>query len=169
MLVENMLHQELKPASDPVQVGAGSISVNGLGGMLITLAKCCSPMYGDPIVGYITRGRGVTVHRMDCGNVKSQNEPERLVNVSWGVTPTDETYAVPLEIVAYDRDGLLRDISTVVADEKVNMTKVAVSTRQNMATVKLTMEIRDFHQLTRILNKMERIQNVIEARRAKSA
>jgi GTP pyrophosphokinase len=83
--------------------------------------------------------------------------------------PTEERYAVPVEIVAYDRDGLLRDISTIVADEKVNMTKVAVTTRQNVAVVQLTMEIGNFHQLTRILNKMEHIQNVIEARRRKMA
>jgi GTP pyrophosphokinase len=83
--------------------------------------------------------------------------------------PTEERYAVPVEIVAYDRDGLLRDISTIVADEKVNMTKVAVTTRQNVAVVQLTMEIANFHQLTRILNKMEHIQNVIEARRRKMA
>lgn len=169
MLVENMLQEEPKSVPSYMNVGVNGISVNGLGGMLITLAHCCSPMYGDAIIGYITRGRGVTVHRKDCGNVKSQNEPERLIDVSWGEVPVEETYTVPLEIVAYDRDGLLRDISTVVADEKVNMTKVAVSTRQNMAILKLTMEIHDFHQLTRILNKMERIQNVIEARRARSA
>lgn len=124
-------------------------------------------MPGDPIVGYITRGRGVTVHRADCRNMQAHNEPERLVDVSWGLMPAEERYAVPIEIVAYDRDGLLRDISTIVADEKVNMTKVAVSTRQNVAIVQLTMEIANFHQLTRILNKMEHIQNVIEARRRK--
>jgi GTP pyrophosphokinase len=168
-LIENMLEEESADAASYVQVETGGISIDGLSGMLITLARCCNPMYGDSIVGYITRGRGVTVHRKDCSNMRSHSEPERLVEVAWGHVPTEETYTIPLEIVAYDRDGLLRDISTVVADEKVNMTKVAVSTRQNMAVVKLTMEIRDFHQLTRILNKMERIQNVIEARRRKMA
>ena len=126
-------------------------------------------MPGDPIIGYVTRGRGVTVHRADCRNMQSHSEPERLVDVSWGLMPTEERYTVPVEIVAYDRDGLLRDISTIVADEKVNMTKVAVTTRQNVAVVQLTMEIANFHQLTRILNKMEHIQNVIEARRRKMA
>jgi len=122
-------------------------------------------MHGDDIVGYITRGRGVTVHRKDCTNIQSHSEPERLVEVSWGHLPTEQKYAVPLEIIAYDRDGLLRDISTVIADEKVSMSKVGVTTRQNIATIQVTMEIANFQQLTRILNKMERIQNVIEARR----
>ncbi|MBL8162976.1 MAG: GTP diphosphokinase [Anaerolineae bacterium] len=165
-LVEEML-EEPKPVPSQVHVSANGININGLGGLLVTLANCCSPMYGDDIVGYITRGRGVTVHRRDCGNISHHNEPERLVDVSWGHLPTEQKYAVPMEIVAYDRDGLLRDISTVIADEKVNMTRVAVSTRQNIATVQVTMEIANFQQLSRILNKMERIQNVIEARRRK--
>ncbi|MEZ4666656.1 MAG: bifunctional (p)ppGpp synthetase/guanosine-3',5'-bis(diphosphate) 3'-pyrophosphohydrolase [Anaerolineae bacterium] len=169
---KQMLDQMLespKPLPTQLQVGTGGISISGLGGMLVTLAQCCNPLHGDQIVGYITRGRGVTVHRADCGNMKSHSEPERLIDVTWGQAESDEKYVVPIEIVAYDRDGLLRDISTVVADEKVNMTKVTVSTRHNMAVVHLIMEISNFQQLTRILNKMEHIQNVIEARRKKMA
>jgi guanosine-3',5'-bis(diphosphate) 3'-pyrophosphohydrolase len=148
-----------------VQVDTNGINIMGMGGMLVSLAGCCNPMYGDEIVGYITRGRGVTVHRRDCSNIQSHSEPERLVEVSWGHVPTEQKYAVPLEIIAYDRDGLLRDISTIIADEKVNMSKVGVTTRQNIATIQVTMEIANVQQLTRILSKMERIQNVIEARR----
>lgn len=165
-LVEHLL-EEPRSVPSQVQVETNGINIDGLGGMLVTLAQCCNPLHGDPIIGYITRGRGVTVHRRDCTNMKSHSEPERLVDVSWGTAPIEERYTVPIEIVAYDRDGLLRDISTVVADEKVNMTKVAVSTRQNMAVIQLMMEIVNFQQLTRILNKMEHIQNVIEARRRK--
>jgi GTP pyrophosphokinase len=168
MLVERMAADERSAVPSQVQVETNGVSINGLGGMLVTLAQCCSPMYGDPIIGYITRGRGVTVHRLDCGNVRGSSEPERLVEVNWGVASAEEKYTVPVEIVAYDRDGLLRDISTVVADEKVNMTKVSVQTRHNKAVVQLIMEIANFQQLTRILNKMEHIQNVIEARRGKS-
>jgi GTP pyrophosphokinase len=156
--------EDPKPASPQVQLDPNGINVNGMGGMLMTLAQCCSPMHGDPIVGYITRGRGVTVHRRDCPNVNN-SETERLIDVSWGPEISEQNYAVPMEIIAYDREGLMRDISTVIADEKVNMTKVSVSTRQNIATVQVTMEIGNFQQLTRILNKIERIQNVIEARR----
>jgi GTP pyrophosphokinase len=162
-LVENMIG-EPQPSPSQVHVDSNGINIMGMGGMLVTLAQCCSPMNGDEIVGYITRGRGVTVHRRDCTNL-ANSEPERVVEVSWGQQSTEQKYTVPLEIVAYDREGLMRDISTVIADEKVNMTKVAVSTRHNIATVQVTMEIGNFQQLTRILNKMERIQNVIEARR----
>jgi guanosine-3',5'-bis(diphosphate) 3'-pyrophosphohydrolase len=169
-LVETMIEAgESKPVPSQVQLDANGINIMGMGGMLVTLAQCCSPMHGDDIVGYITRGRGVTVHRKDCTNIQSHSEPERLVEVSWGHLPTEQKYAVPLEIIAYDRDGLLRDISTVIADEKVSMSKVGVTTRQNIATIQVTMEIANFQQLTRILNKMERIQNVIEARRRSMA
>jgi len=169
-LMETMLDQDgVKPVPSQVQVDANGIDIMGMGGMLVSLAQCCSPMHGDEIVGYITRGRGVTVHRKDCSNIQSHSEPERLVEVSWGHLPSEQKYAVPLEIIAYDRDGLLRDISTVIADEKVNMSKVGVTTRQNIATIQVTMEIANFQQLTRILNKMERIQNVIEARRRSMA
>jgi GTP diphosphokinase / guanosine-3',5'-bis(diphosphate) 3'-diphosphatase len=167
-LAETLLEQP-KSAPSQVQLEPNGVNINGLGGMLVTLGQCCNPMYGDPIIGYVTRGRGVTVHRQDCSNVQSHTEPERLVEVSWGHLPIEQKYAVPLEVVAYDRDGLLRDISTVIADEKVNITKVAVSTRQNIATVQVTMEIASAQQLTRILNKVERIQNVIEARRRRMA
>jgi GTP diphosphokinase / guanosine-3',5'-bis(diphosphate) 3'-diphosphatase len=170
-LMETMIEEGNggKPVPSQVQVDANGINIMGMGGMLVTLAQCCSPMYGDDILGYITRGRGVTVHRKDCSNIQSHSEPERLVEVSWGQLPTEQKYAVPLEIIAYDRDGLLRDISTVIADEKVSMSKVGVTTRQNIATIQVTMEIGNFQQLTRILNKMERIQNVIEARRRSMA
>jgi GTP diphosphokinase / guanosine-3',5'-bis(diphosphate) 3'-diphosphatase len=165
---ETLLEQP-QSASPQIQVEPNGININGLGGMLVNLAQCCHPMYGDPIIGYVTRGRGVTVHRQDCANIQSHTEPERLVEVSWGALPIEQKYAVPLEVVAYDRDGLLRDISTIIADEKVNMTKVSVSTRQNIATVQVTMEIATVQQLTRILNRVERIQNVIEARRRRMA
>jgi GTP pyrophosphokinase len=165
-IIETMIDEaETKPVPSQVQVDANGINIMGMGGLLVTLAQCCNPMHGDEIVGYITRGRGVTVHRKDCKNILSHVEPERLVEVTWEHMPSEQKYAVPLEIIAYDRDGLLRDISTVIADEKVNMSKVGVTTRQNIATIQVTMEIANFQQLTRILNKMERIQNVIEARR----
>ncbi len=164
-ILEQMAEDSSSPTPSQVQVDTNGINVMGMGGMLVSLAGCCNPMYGDEIVGYVTRGRGVTVHRRDCVNIHSHSEPERLVEVAWGHLSTEQKYAVPLEIVAYDRDGLLRDISTIIADEKVNMSKVGVTTRQNIATIQVTMEICNVQQLTRILSKMERIQNVIEARR----
>ena len=148
---------------------ATGINIKGTGGLLVNLARCCSPMPGDEIVGYITRGRGVTVHRGDCTNVVSISDPERLVDVSWGGLDEESRYAVPVEIVAYDREGLIRDISTVIADEKVNISEVRVSTRQEIATFHITMEICNNQQLTRTLAKIDQIQSVVEAYRCNPA
>ncbi|HEX2907520.1 MAG TPA: bifunctional (p)ppGpp synthetase/guanosine-3',5'-bis(diphosphate) 3'-pyrophosphohydrolase [Phototrophicaceae bacterium] len=146
-----------------------SIDVMGMGGMLTNLAHCCNPVYGDPIIGYVTRGQGVKVHRQDCSNIRALSEPERLIQVNWGALALEHRYPVPLEIVAYDREGLMRDISTVIADEKVSMTKVQVLTKQSVATFQITMEIGNFQQLTRILSRLGQVPNVIEARRRNMA
>ena len=146
-------------ASDGVEiVGSGS-------GLLVNLARCCNPTPGDDIVGYITRGRGITVHRSDCKNVINASEPDRLINVNWRRPVDTKTYPVPVMIVAYDREGLMRDIGAVIADEKINMSNVSITTKQNIATFLVTMEIADVSQLTRVLTKIERLPNVVEAHR----
>ncbi len=156
----------LKPRLTPSQtLGNGSINIMGTGGLLVNLARCCNPMPGEKIVGYITRGRGVTVHRQNCTNMNSHVEPERLIDVTWDHVTDEQRYTVPVEIIAYDREGLMRDISTVIADEQVNMTSVNVATRQNIATLQLTVEITSVDQLTRILTRLECIASVTEAHR----
>jgi GTP diphosphokinase / guanosine-3',5'-bis(diphosphate) 3'-diphosphatase len=155
-----------RPSQTPQLVDSGNgINVIGTGGLLINLAKCCNPMPGEPIVGFVTRGRGVTVHRSDCPNIAATTDTDRLIEVSWGKVKTEQRYSVPVEIVAYDREGLMRDISTIIADEKVNMSTVQVATRQNIATFQLTMEFADLQQLARVLTRIECINSVVEARR----
>lgn len=140
------------------------VQIMGTGGLLTNLATCCSPMVGDEITGYITRGRGVTIHRRDCKNVASlqEKDSERLIDVSWGGVSEEQRYAVPVEIVAYDRDGLLRDVSTVIADEKVNIIDVRVTARQDIAVIHVTLEITSHKQLTRILSRISMINSVTE-------
>lgn len=152
-----------RPAPLPIDISNG-INVIGTGGLLVNLARCCQPMPGDKIIGFVTRGRGVTVHRLDCPNV-SGGESERLIDVTWGRASQEQRYSVAIEIVGYDREGLMLDISTVMADEKVNMSSVNVSVKQNIATFNLTIEIGDMQKLTRILARLEGIQSVTEARR----
>lgn len=156
----------LKPRGKSVtsQTATG-VSIMGAGGLLVNLARCCSPMPGDEIIGYITRGRGVTVHRTDCPNVHAMRETERMIDVSWGTADEEQRYLVPVEIVAYDREGLLREISTIIADQKVNIASIEVSTRQHIATLFLQLEIASNQQLTRILSKIDCIPSVVEARR----
>jgi GTP pyrophosphokinase len=142
------------------------IRVRGVGDLLTNLAHCCNPLPGDDIVGYITRGRGVTIHRQDCPNILRTNDRERLIEVDWGPEIT-ETYPVDVRVEAYDRQGLLRDIASVVADEAINLSAANVMTRKkdHMATMVVTLEIADIDQLSRVLARIERLPNVLEARR----
>jgi GTP pyrophosphokinase len=145
------------------------IKILGTGGLLVNMARCCQPTHGDEIAGYITRGRGVTIHRQDCPNILSLSDPERLIDVSWGATEEEQYYAVAIEVIAYDREGLIRDISTVIADQNVNIANVNVTTRQEIATFHITLEISNNQQLTRILSKVEQVRSVVETYRCNPA
>lgn len=153
-----------KPAPQPAQ-GDDLVSVLGLKGLLTNMARCCNPAPGDDIVGYITRGRGATIHRQDCPNILRIRDRERLVRVSWG--EAKRTYPVPVRIKAYDRNGLMKDVSTLIADEGVNMTGVKVDVYQNLATFDLTLEVHDIAELSRILDRLENLPNILEAQRVR--
>ena len=142
---------------------ATEVSVLGLTGLLTNLGRCCNPVPGDPIIGYVTRGRGATIHRQDCPNVLRIRDKERLVSVSWG--KAKDTYPVSVQIRAYDRDGLMRDVSTLVSNEGINMSSIHVSTVDSLAIFDLVMGITDLSQLSRVLNRLEALPNVLEARR----
>jgi GTP pyrophosphokinase len=141
-----------------------SISVLGTGDLLTRLARCCNPVPGDKIIGYVTRGEGVSVHRVDCRNVVNEDETERLVDVEWG--RRGQLYPVAVHIDAWDRVGLLRDITTMVAEEKVNM--VGVHTQEGVdghITIFVTLETAGVEQLSRLLTKLERIRGVLSVSR----
>jgi len=144
---------------------ADAVDVVGLKGLLTNVAKCCNPTPGDEIVGYITRGRGATIHRQDCPNILRMRERERLVAVSWG--SKTRTYSVPVRIHAYDRQGLMGDISNLLNTENINIADVNVKTSQNLADIRLTIEVRDIEQLSRTLTRIENLPNVMEAQRIK--
>ncbi len=172
-IVNLELEQRAAEATVPAEVPAPpppltveGIEVHGTGGLLTHIARCCNPLPGDQIIGYITRGRGVTIHRRDCPNVLLSQERERLIEVAWG--PSQQTYPVQVRIVAYDRGGLLHEISGIVAGEGINMSQVNITTSRNIATFYTTMEITGIAQLSRVLAKIERVPNVIEARRQTS-
>lgn len=146
-----------------------TIAVVGLRGLLTTIAKCCNPVPGDDIIGYITRGRGATIHRQDCPNILRLKDRERLVRVSWG--EPKRTYPVSIQIKAYDRDGLMRDISNLISNENINMGQVQVDfmhqSKLNMAVLDLVIDVRDVEQLTRVLTRLETLSNVLEAHRVR--
>ncbi len=157
------LVQPVLPPAVEKPVSTEEVSILGLSGLLTNLARCCKPVPGDSIVGYITRGRGATIHRRDCPNVLRIKDKERLVQVSWGLPR--QTYPVSVRIRAYDRDGLMRDVSTLVANEGINMSSIHVSTKNSLANFDLVMGITDLSQLSRVLNRLEALPNVLEARR----
>ena len=140
----------------------------GVGNLLTTIANCCMPVPHDDITGYITKDRGVSVHRTDCKNILHLKEKEqsRLIEVEWGDTDV-QNYPVNLLIEANDRHGLLSDITKTLSDDKVNV--IAVNTMSNKkeqtARMAVTIEIRDLQQLTRIMDKVSQLRNVIEVSR----
>ncbi|PWH17459.1 MAG: (p)ppGpp synthetase [Anaerolineae bacterium] len=147
-----------------------AVSVVGLRGLLTTTARCCNPTPGDPIVGYITRGRGATIHRQDCPNVlrATLKERERFVKVSWG-KPT-RTYPVPIRVTAFDRQGLMGDISNLLNGEGVNIADVKVKVnhgheKADTADIRLVVEVRDIAHLSRVLTRIENLPNVLDAQR----
>jgi GTP pyrophosphokinase len=141
------------------------VEVVGLKGLLSQMAKCCNPMPGDQIVGYITRGRGATIHRQDCPNVLRRKDKERLLQVDWG--KVESTFPIPIQVKAYDRQGLMGDISTLLDSEGVNIGDVSVSFNRTLAVIKLVIEVKSLDQLSRILTRIESLPNVMEAHRVK--
>ena len=148
----------------PPEKLVSAVKVLGLGDMLTQLARCCRPVPGDSIIGYITRSRGVTIHREDCGNVAREEEKERLVSVEWG--QADLRYPVNIQVEAWDRVGLMRDISTVVAEEKVNIAGVnLVNNDDRTIALYFALETKDLAQLSKLLARMEVIRGVINVTR----
>lgn len=152
------------PAFKPVP--PGQVRVLGVGDLLTRLASDCLPAPGDSIVGYITRGRGVTVHRADCPRIQSEKETERLVSVDWGPPDEQQLYPVTVVIESWDREGLLRDVAIAVSDERVNMASVKADTHPDgRATFTATLRVAGIDQLSRVLSRIERVKGVSEVRR----
>jgi GTP pyrophosphokinase len=159
------------PISYPEEISretSGDIAVVGLKGVKNQLAGCCNPTPGDEILGFITRGRGATIHRRDCANILNVRDKERIVEVSWG-SPV-RTFPVPIIIKAYDRDGLTKDIATVLSNNNVSLSELRVDVDENQgeAIFNLVLGVRNVADLRRTLDLLERIHNVYEARRIQS-
>ncbi|ASF40011.1 MULTISPECIES: RelA/SpoT family protein [Halobacillus] len=143
------------------------VRVEGVDNLLVRLSKCCNPVPGDDIVGYITKGRGVSVHRTDCPNVKTEEAQTRLLPVQWETSVTDsKQYHVDLEIWGYDRRGLLNEVLQAVNETKTNITAVSgKSDRNKMATIHITILIQNTSHLRRIVERIKQIQEVYTVRR----
>ena len=147
--------------------GAGSgILVVGVDRLLTGLARCCKPAPPDPIVGFVTRGKGVTIHRAACSNVARMRatQPERLINADWGA-PRDEVFPVDILVEAMDRQGLLRDISEVLSREKINVTSANTMTRNMHSRMAFTIEVKSLDALKRALALVRDVKGVLSAGR----
>ena len=168
-VVERLSVKRVKPQERGNQVAlpslgpASGVEVLGVGDLLTRIARCCSPIRGDQIVGYITRTRGVTVHQNGCPNVTGASEAERIIGVDWGRAQT--LYPVRIRIEAVDRVGLLRDLTAVVSEERVNIASCVSEEYDEVSIVSLTVYINGIDQLNRLFSKVEGVKGVMTAAR----
>jgi GTP pyrophosphokinase len=161
---EELAIPEMAPPAPP-STARGGVRVKGVDDLLVRIAVCCNPVPGDPILGYITRGRGVTVHRADCANVRGSSEKERHVEVEWEQR-TARTYPVAIRIQGWDRDGFLRDVAAVISENQVQLVSLAANVNPDRtATVNATLQVTSVEQLSRVLAKLEGVRDVSTVRR----
>ncbi len=150
------------------EAAVGAVAISGIGDLLYNFAKCCRPVPPEEIAGYITIGRGVSIHRQDCGNFLSlqARHAERVIEVDWGGS-ADAVYPAELSVQAFDRHGLLRDISAVMADEKVGVDSVQTKTdkRTMQVEMSLAISIPGLPTLSRLISRLEQLPNVTSVRR----
>ena len=156
----------MEPAVAPILTWPSSgIEVLGVGDLLTRVSQCCNPIPGDEIVGYITRSRGVSVHRADCHNIRNEDEKERLVQVNWGKSQT--LYPIRLRIEAWDRVGLLRDVTTLVSQEKVNIASLITTEHEDSScSTYLTVYTTGVGQLSRLFSRLEGVEGVFSVTRS---
>ena len=142
--------------------------MKGIENLLIRLSRCCTPVPGDEIVGFITKGRGVSVHRADCPNIQEDDSAERLIEVEWenGLTPARKEYPVDIEISAFDRPGVLNDVMHAVSEAKTNILAVTGRTdRDKIATIHLTIAISNISALHKVVEKIKQLPDIYSVQR----
>ncbi len=159
--------EEPRRVAETLPTPTSGVEVLGVGDLLTRIATCCGPIPGDEITGYITRNRGVTVHKSDCSNLRNEDEQQRIVKLEWGQNRA--LYPVRIQIEAWDRVGLLRDITTMVSGERVNIASVVTTENfDGTATTALTLHTNGIAQLSRVFSKLEGVRGVISASRTVS-
>ena len=156
--------EEVRKPKKPSTAKAAMLVV-GMGGLATQLARCCKPVPPDPIRGFVTRGKGVSIHRESCESLKrlAERQPERVMETEWG--KSDATYAVDMAVTAADRRGLLRDIGDALAREKINVTAVRTQSRDDLAFMRFTFDVADAGQLKRALALVRGLKGVIRVAR----
>ncbi|MEV8522037.1 bifunctional (p)ppGpp synthetase/guanosine-3',5'-bis(diphosphate) 3'-pyrophosphohydrolase [Dyella marensis] len=163
-----MTQSQLPVASRHATLDHSALSIEGVGNLLTTLARCCQPLPGDPVRGFVTRGRGVSVHRADCASLArlARRDPDRVIEVEWGKASA-QAYEVDVEIRGYDRKGLQKDVTSVISNAGTHI--IASSSRVFVRTgeveMRFTLRVRDFEQLSTLLARVAALPNVVDAKR----
>jgi len=177
ILTEEPVKASAKAAKSKVSHGDQGVIVKGIENCLVRLSRCCSPVPGDSIIGYVTRGKGVAVHRTDCSNIRhllssaavtgeDAEKASRLIDVAWAHEDNQSTFQVELKILAHDRRHLLADVSNAIADEKVSIISGQMTAMKDVtATLLMTIEVSSQAQFDRVLGRIKAVRDVIEVRR----
>ena len=167
-ILKHISNKSANNAQQQKEKKKGHVVVEGVGNLMHHIARCCQPIPGDDIVGYITQGRGISIHRSDCEQLAElqANNPERVVEALWGDSYSYGVH-VGIRIIASDRNGLLRDITTVLANEKVSVLGVSSrsDTKRQIATIDMQIELSNVQMLSKILSRLAKLDDVIEAKR----
>ena len=165
---EEQLEKQIKSTQNKKKSTNTGIRVKGVENILVRFSKCCNPVPGDEILGYITKGRGVSIHRRDCPNAKDLiSEPERLVEVEWN-TQSTVSYNADIQVKANDRQGLLAEITSIVNESKINIVSFYSRTsKDKTANINFILEINDIEQLNKLIRRFRRIEGVVDVFRAK--
>ena len=165
--IEQTLKRIVKPHQKP-KVSSDNLRIEGVGSLLTHMAQCCQPLPGDDVIGYITLGRGVSIHRQDCSNIiySDEKQRQRFLQVSWSSASRDH-YVVDVIIKAFDRPNLLRDVTSLLSHEKAHVfaLQTQLNKHDNTNCITLTVEIDGLNSLSRLLSRLGQIPNVLEARR----
>ncbi|EQA95871.1 GTP pyrophosphokinase, partial [Glaesserella parasuis 29755] len=166
---EAILKQVANKSQQQQKNRSGFVVVEGVGNLMHHIARCCQPIPGDEIVGYITQGRGISIHRSDCEQLFDlrSSSPERVVEAEWGESYASGKFSLTIRVIANDRNGLLRDVSGIMANEKVNVLGVSSRTdpKRLIATMDVQIELNNVELLDKLLKRILQIDDVIDAKR----
>ena len=157
---------KIKTSNVEINKHSSGVEVLGVGDLLTNIARCCNPIMGDTILGFITRGRGVTIHRSNCINIINEDEPDRIVNVDWGETKT--LYPVRIEVRGWDRVGLLLDVSSAVSNERININNIASEIDEDESVISMTVYVSGISQLNLLYTRLESITGIISVSRLRN-
>ena len=168
-IIEEKLQELTNRKTTVKKAPKSGVIVKGIDNCLVKFSRCCNPVPGDEIIGYITKGRGVSIHRTDCVNIEDLLQDEnRIIDVAWYAEETEGAYNVDIEVLSNDRTGLLSDIVKEITSQKINIMGVNTKTsRERIATIDITIEVENIDQLTKVIKAIRKVDSVYEVNRKK--